>query len=130
MNTENTQKISFEPDGSLTIQTNKGIIRGDNVEVPLEGNFTINAHDVKILKDILSNNKSFRLEYSYFTTCAYVSMIGSRKEINEVKDFLNEIHEIRNKYYEIRNKYNNLEDKINKFNQSRRWFEREINITE
>ena len=123
MNTENTQKISFEQDGTLTIQTNKGIIRGDNVEVPLEGNFTINARDVKILKDILSNNKSFRLEYSYFVDCAYVSMIGSRKEINEVKDFLNEISE-------IRNKYDDLKDKIKKFNQSRRWFEREINITE
>lgn len=122
-NLENTQKVSFEQDGTLTIQTNKGIIRGDNVEAPLEGNFTINARDVKILKDILSNNKSFRLEYSYFGSCAYVYMIGSRKEINEVKDFLNEISE-------IRNKYDTLKDKIKKFNQSRRWFEREINITE
>lgn len=123
MNTENTQKISFEQDGTLTIQTNKGIIRGDNAEAPLEGNFTINARDVKILKDILSNNKSFRLEYSYFTSCAFAAMIGFRKEINEVKDFLNEISE-------IRNKYDTLKDKIKKFNQSRRWFEREINITE
>lgn len=123
----NKQKLYFDANGKLVVETNKGIIRNDgkDLEVPVDGYFEVDSSTVaKLLAHF--NNSTWRgsMWSGFFNT-----IITTQEEMQKIIDAA----PLSAKYYSERAtnaecQLKTIKKKIREFNKSRRFYERKFEL--
>lgn len=123
----NEQKIYFDGNGKLVVETNKGVIRNDgkDLEVPIDGFFEVDSSTVaKLLAHF--NNTTWK---GSTWRGVYNTIITTQEEMQKII----EEEPLRVKHYSeqatnAKCQLEAIENKIREFNKSRRFYERKFEL--
>lgn len=123
----NGQKIYFDANGRLVVETNKGVIRNDgkDLEVPVDGYFEVDSSTVAKLLAHFNKSTWKGSTWSGF----YNSIITTQEEIQKIIDdepFRAKYHSERATTAECQ--LEAIKKKIREFNKSRRFYERKFEL--
>lgn len=120
------QEIYFNEDDKLCVITNRGEIVNDFCKIPIKGEFIIQAKDVaKLLSVVNKQNVVFDSYYSNYKTW-YIATRDILTEAN--KSLAEEITSLEKTLNEKRDKIDFLLKSISDFNDSRRFYERQLKL--
>lgn len=113
----NGQKIYFDDNGKLVVETNKGVIRNDgkDLEVPVDGVFEVDSSTVAKL--LAHFNKS-TWKGSTFRG-VYNTIITTQEEIQKIID---------EEPFNAKCQLETIKKEIREFNKSRRFYERKFEL--
>lgn len=121
------QKLYFDSNGKLVVETNKGIIRNDgkDLEVPVDGYFEVDS--CTVAKLLAHFNESTWKGSSWIGL--YTTIITTQEELQKIID--EEPLSAKKFHARARNaecQLEAIEKKIREFNKSRRFYERKFEL--
>ena len=127
------QRVTFDTNGELVVMTNKGKLDAKGKqEVFLDGIFTINALDLAKLLSMVTDVKFKEESYFRGTDGTLVTVFNPKKDVQDLIAENKELEEKHKKAYAIANdkrtKHLNTLLQIRKFNESRHWWERKLEL--
>lgn len=144
------QRIFLDKDNKLVIESNNGIQRDNDTTIKIKGNFIVKDSDVVKLFSIINKkdcifprvieSSSLNISYNHLLSELYVFDNNIADLITEYKSIIekigaenkchiieiNERHNLELKEY--KEKIHKLKSAIERFNNSRKWYERKLNI--
>lgn len=120
------QEVYFNSDNKLCITTNRGEIVNDFCKVPIQGTFIIQAEDVAKLLQIINKQNVVCEEYYGSGRTWYIVDGNTLTEAN--KSLTEEITDLNRLLNDKRDKIDFLLKSIENFNDSRRFYERKLEL--
>ena len=136
MSKENNKRVHINEDGLLTITNDNATWVNGDVTTEISGDYTINAKDLRRLMVMMTGQDMIIRDV---TTWWYVddykpklvnnTLITTNKDVAEEIEAMHEDYDKRIKSERAATyDYNELKKKIEKFNKSRRWWERKLEL--
>lgn len=120
------QEVYFNSDNKLCITTNNGEIINDFCKIPIRGEFIIQADDVAKLLQIVNKQNVVYDGYYGLKKTWYIADRNMLTEAN--KSLAEEIKDLNKTLNDKRDKIDFLLKSIENFNDSRRFYERKLEL--
>lgn len=120
------QEVYFNEDNKLCITTNRGEIVNDFCKIPIRGEFIIQAEDVAKLLHIINKQNIVFDPYNGSYRTWYIATRDVLTEAN--KSLSEEIKDLNKTLNDKRDKIDFLLKSIEDFNDSRRFYERKLEL--
>lgn len=135
---ESKKRVHIDESGILTIENDNALWVNGDVTTEIAGDYTISADDLSRLMVMMSgqdmmqvrtvNTSSWREYYTWIT-----SNVDAAEEVEKMHNAYDQansdLEDAEVKCRNIKRKHNDIVEQIKKFNDSRHWWERKIDIS-
>lgn len=142
---ESKKRVRVDESGILSISTDNATWTNGDVTTDIEGEYTISADDLRRLMVMMTGQDMMRVrtivnswQHSHYpcqssTSCTWItSNEAIAEEIAKMHVAYNkansDLEDVKTECWNVKLKYNAVMTQIKKFNDSRHWWERKINI--
>lgn len=144
--TESKKRVQIDESGVLTITNDNALWVNGDVTTDIAGDYTISADDLRRLMVMMTGQDMMQVKtiinlwgYDHYpssssTSCTWITsneaMAVEIEKMHTAYDKANsELEDAKIKCRNIKRKHNEFVEQIKKFNNSRHWWERKINIS-
>jgi flagellar capping protein FliD len=132
-----SKKCYIDSNNQLCIENDNALIKGKETTTEIKGTYSIESNDVlkllAILNDAVIKQELWKIDYGHYTYKGKIinDLTEEFKEIiSKNETILDENYSLGKEIEKLEKEIFDLKSKLNKFNKSRRFWERKLNIND